>query len=164
MCVSLTLTLASLSGGGLSLCKSLRSLALIDTALTAVAPSSLLPISATLERLNLSQQGLTRMLYVENLPVLRELYLQENAITRIEGLQGCPRLQRIWLYGNKITRIDGLQGAGEVRTNTWERRGQRGEQKALGEQQVHHNPKRWHSHANAGCEGTHAHPSYHTSE
>jgi hypothetical protein len=108
-------TVTDINGGGLALCKSLRSLALIDTALTDIAPSALLPVSSTLERLNLSQQGLTRMVHVSTLPVLRELYLQENAITRIEGLQGCPRLQRIWLYGNKITRIDGLQPVGELR-------------------------------------------------
>ena len=63
----------------------------------------------------MSQQGLTKMSGVLNLPVLRELYLQENSISRIEGLNGCPRLQRIWLYGNKISRIDGLQTVGELR-------------------------------------------------
>ena len=107
-------TITDLSGGGLKMCKSLRSLALIDTALSDVSPETLMPVSSTLERLNLSQQGLTRMIHVQHLPVLRELYLQENAITRIEGLQGCPRLQRIWLYGNKITRIDGLHGCGKL--------------------------------------------------
>ena len=108
-------TVTDLNGGGLVKCKSLRSLALIDTALLDISPNTLLPVSQTLERLNLSQQGITRMLNVLNLPVLRELYLQENAITRIEGLNGCPRLQRLWLYGNKISKIDGLQPAGELR-------------------------------------------------
>lgn len=108
-------TITDLNGGGLSKCKSLRSLALIDTALLDISPNTLMPVSHTLEILNLSQQGITRMSNVLNLPVLRELYLQENAITRIEGLNGCPRLQRLWLYGNKITRIDGLQECGELR-------------------------------------------------
>ncbi len=108
-------TVTSLAGGGLALCPNLRSLALIDTALTTVAPADLQPLSQTLTRLNLSQQGLTSMQSIQDLPVLRELYLQENALTRIEGLSGTPRLQRLWLYGNKVQRIDGLTGLGELR-------------------------------------------------
>ncbi|GMH59695.1 hypothetical protein TrRE_jg3158, partial [Triparma retinervis] len=108
-------TITDLNGGGLALCKACRSLTLIDTALLDIGPQTLAPISSTLERLNLSQQGLTKISGVLNLPVLRELYLQENSITRIEGLNGCPRLQRVWLYGNKISRIDGLQCVGELR-------------------------------------------------
>jgi Leucine-rich repeat (LRR) protein len=108
-------TITDLNGGGLALCKACRSLTLIDTALLDISPQTLAPISSTLERLNLSQQGLTKISGVLNLPVLRELYLQENSITRIEGLNGCPRLQRVWLYGNKISRIDGLQCVGELR-------------------------------------------------
>ena len=108
-------SITDLNGGGLALCKSVRSLTLIDTALGDINPHTLAPISSTLERLNLSQQGLTRIAGVLNLPLLRELYLQENSITKIEGLSGCPRLQRVWLYGNKISRIDGLQPVGELR-------------------------------------------------
>jgi len=104
-----------LGGGALNECKSLRSLTLIDTALTNVGSHTLLPISHTLERLNLSQQGLTRMSGILSLPVLRELFLHENLLTRIEGLTGCPRLQRLWLHSNKIARMDNLHPLGELK-------------------------------------------------
>ncbi|CAM9725922.1 unnamed protein product, partial [Discosporangium mesarthrocarpum] len=98
--------------GGLERCTRLRTLTLIDCGLRRI--SNLEPVSRTLVKLCLCDQGLRKM---ENLclPVLRELYLHQNHISKIEGLEGCPSVQRLWLFSNRIVNMENLHHCGALR-------------------------------------------------
>lgn len=98
---------------GLARCRRLRSLSLIDCGLERIG--SLAPVSTTLERLCLADQGLTSMAGLGSLPQLRWLYLQQNAIAKIEDLERCPRLRVLWLFSNQLESLDGLAELGELR-------------------------------------------------
>ena len=105
------------SGGtyrsGLGRCARLRRLSLIDCGLESLG--TLRPISATLERLCVADQRLTRLTGLGALPQLRWLYAQQNAIQKLEGLDECPRLRSLWVFSNRIARVEGLSELGELR-------------------------------------------------
>jgi Leucine-rich repeat (LRR) protein len=98
---------------GIARCAALRALTLIDTGLRRIR--GLDAVGRSLERLCLSDQNLTRIEGLSQLPMLRELLLHQNAIAKIEGLDGCPRLRRLWLFSNRVTKIEGLHGCGDLR-------------------------------------------------
>ncbi|KAJ8599886.1 hypothetical protein CTAYLR_002795 [Chrysophaeum taylorii] len=99
--------------GGLARCLRLRRLSLIDCGITSIG--TLRPVAATLERLCLCDQKLTRMVGLGALPQLRWLYLQQNLISRLEDLDRCPRLRTLWVSSNRIAKIEGLAELGELR-------------------------------------------------
>lgn len=100
---------------GLSRCRRLRCLSLIDCGIEKIETISLRCVSATLERLCLADQNLKSMVGLGSLPQLRWLYLQENQIEKMEDLGQCPRLRTLWLFDNRIRRLDGLGDLGELR-------------------------------------------------
>ena len=105
-------TVHDIGSDGISRCKGLRGLTLIDTGLRRIR--GLDAVGASLERLCLSDQNLTKIEGLHHLPHLRELLLHQNAISKIEGLDGCPRLRRLWLFANRLTRVENLHACGDL--------------------------------------------------
>ena len=71
-----------------------------------------------LQKLCVTECGLTTMAGVTNCPQLTHLDLSHNAITRIEPavFMKLPRLKTLWLNENRIRRIEGLEPLTNLKT------------------------------------------------
>ena len=95
-------------GNGLQKCKKLRSLRLDCNEILSIAMTEMAPCSK-LTYLNVSQNKLEDISFLNCLPLLEECYASNNKIEKIPDLGRCKKLQEIDLSYNKISSMSGIK-------------------------------------------------------
>lgn len=95
-------------GNGLQNCKKLRSLRVDCNEILSISISEIAPCSK-LTYLNISQNRLNDISFLNCLPLLEDCSVSGNKVDKIPDLGRCKRLHELDLSYNKITRISGIK-------------------------------------------------------
>lgn len=98
---------------GLQKCKKLRNLRLDCNEILSIAITEMAPCSK-LTCLNISQNRLENISFLNCLPLLEECYASNNKIEKIPDLGRCKKLQEIDLSYNKISSMSGIKSLAKI--------------------------------------------------
>nr|XP_028557681.1 leucine-rich repeat-containing protein 46 isoform X1 [Podarcis muralis] len=97
-----------MSGGGVSMTKSLIAQRNLNIPVEKESPESISQALASLHTLRLDRERISCIANLQGLEQVHSLYLQQNQIEKIENLSCFPNLTFLTLAGNRISQVENL--------------------------------------------------------
>ncbi|XP_034991841.1 leucine-rich repeat-containing protein 46 [Zootoca vivipara] len=98
-----------MSGGGVSMTKSLIAQRNLNIPVEKESPESISQALTSLHSLRLDRERISCIANLQGLEQVHSLYLQQNQIEKIENLSCFPNLTFLTLAGNRISQVENLQ-------------------------------------------------------